>query len=216
MSVKNLHHHMTLFTDDTMDSHRVRICTVEKGVDVKIEVCSKKHAPEELKSLNPYENYPTLVDRDLVLYDSKVVLEYLEERFPHPPLMPVYPVQRARNRLMINRIEIDCYQKLKDLTNSISNKSSNTDSLRSELEDSLYSIDEIFAETPYFLSEDFTLVDCTLAVFLWRLPSVGVHISDKKGMYLCKYQDRVFSRESFKRSLLDSERELNVIADDEG
>lgn len=210
MSVKTLHHHMTLFTDDLMDSHRVRICTVEKGVDIKIEVCSNDNPPEEMSALNPYGNYPTLVDRDLVLYDSKVVLEYLEERFPHPPLMPVYPVQRARNRLMMNRIEIDWYEKYYELKKAISKKSKDVESLRKDLEESLYSIDEIFAETPYFLSEDFTLVDCTLSVFLWRLPSVGVNISDKKGKFLCKYQERVFSRESFKRSLLDSERELNM------
>ena len=114
---------------------------------------------------------------------------------------------------MMNRIEIDWYQKYYELQDAISAKSKKTESLSKDLEESLYSIDEIFAETPYFLSEDFTLVDCTLAVFLWRLPSVGVNISDSKGKYLCKYQERVFSRESFKRSLLDSERELNVSQD---
>jgi stringent starvation protein A len=206
MSLKNLHHHMTLFTDDSMDSHRVRICMVEKGVDAKIEVCSKDNPPEEMASLNPYGDYPTLVDRDLVLYGSKVILEYLEERFPHPPLMPVYPVQRARNRLMINRIEQDWYDKLYAIQSESSQKKANI--LRQELENSLVAIDEIFDETPYFLSEDFTLVDCSLSVFLWRLPRIGVNVSEKKAKALLKYQKRVFSRESFKKSLLDSEREM--------
>lgn len=206
MSLKNLHHHMTLFTDDSIDSHRVRICMVEKGVDAKIEVCSADKPSEQLSALNPYGTFPTLVDRDLVLYGSQVIMEYLEERFPHPPLMPVYPVQRARNRLMINRIEQDWYDKLYSLQAEKNPKKSA--SIKEELEGSLYAIDEIFDETPYFLSEDFTLVDCSLAVFLWRLPRLGITISDKKGVSLLKYQKRVFSRESFKKSLLDSEIEM--------
>ena len=206
MSLKNLHHHMTLFTNDSMDSHRVRICMIEKGVDAKIEVCTDGSHSEQLSSLNPYETYPTLVDRDLVLYDSKVVMEYLEERFPHPPLMPVYPVQRARNRLMMNRIETEWYAKLEAIKNEKNSKKA--EALKEDLENSLYAIDEIFDETPYFLSEDFTLVDCSLAVFLWRLPRLGINISEAKGRALLKYQKRVFSRESFKKSLLDTEREM--------
>ena len=206
MSLKNLHHHMTLFTDDSMDSHRVRICMVEKGVDARIEQSDPKKPSEELRALNPYEGCPTLVDRDLVLYDAKVISEYLEERFPHPPLMPVYPVQRARNRLMINRIEKDWCSKLEQI-NSKSDKKS-VEAMRAELEESLYAIDDIFSETPYFLSEEFTLVDCALSVFLWRLPTIGINISKTKGKFLYSYQERVFSRESFKKSLLETEREM--------
>src|SRR3954463_12437789 len=101
---------MTLFSAPTdLWSHRTRIVLAEKGISIDIFSVEPGKYPEDLLDLNPYHSVPTLVDRDLVLYDSRVIMEYLDERFPHPPLMPVDPVARAQFRLALFRIEHDWY-----------------------------------------------------------------------------------------------------------
>lgn len=199
---------MTFFSDPSSHySHRVRIVLAEKGVTVDLIEADSAHPTEELSELNPYNSLPTLVDRDLVLYESKVMMEYLDERFPHPPLLPVYPVARAESRLLIHRIERDWCA----LVDSILTTRSDNVIKKStkELKEGITAIAPIFAEKPFFMSDEFTLVDCCIAPILWRLPSLGVDIrSSKQTKPLLAYMDALFSRDSFQESLSEQEREM--------
>ncbi len=201
---------MTFYSDSSSHySHRVRIVLAEKGVTVDLIEADSLHPPAELADLNPYNSLPTLVDRDLVLYESKVMMEYLDERFPHPPLLPVYPVARAESRLIIHRMEKDwCV-----LVDSILHSRSDNVVAKSvkELREGIMGIAPIFAEKPYFMSEEFTLVDCCIAPILWRLPALGVDIrSSKQSKPLLAYMDSLFNRESFQESLSEQEREMRL------
>lgn len=201
---------MTFFSDSASHySHRVRIVLAEKGVTVDMVDSDPAHPPAELADLNPYNSLPTLVDRDLVLYESKVMMEYLDERFPHPPLLPVYPVARAESRLFIHRIEKDW----STLVDSILHTRSDNVVKKStkELRESIMGIAPIFAEKPFFMSVEFTLVDCCIAPILWRLPSLGVEIrASKQTKPLQAYMDNLFNRESFQESLTEQEREMRL------
>jgi RNA polymerase-associated protein len=201
---------MTLFSDPCSQySHRVRIVLAEKGVTVDIEDIDSNNVTEEILEANPYGTLPTLVDRDLALYESKVVMEYLDERFPHPPLLPVYPVARAQSRLWIHRIEKDWCTLVDGIIANPDAKK--TDALRKEFKESLISISDIFVEMPYFMSEEFTLVDGCLAAMLWRLPQLGIEIpSTRQTKPLLDYIDRLFERPSFQESLTDLEREIRA------
>ena len=197
---------MTFYSDASDHySHRVRIVLAEKGVAVEIHDVDPDNKPEDLASLNPYNSLPTLVDRDLVLYDANVMMEYLDERFPHPPLLPVYPVARAQSRLWVNRIEKDWADLIKT-TQWGSDK--DAEAARKELTESLMSITPIFTEMPYFMSEDFSLVDCCVAPILWRLPALGIELPEKQCKPLLSYMERLFERESFQASLSEAEREM--------
>jgi RNA polymerase-associated protein len=196
---------MSLYSDsDDIYSHQVRIVLAEKGVNIEIMFAKSGDASEELLAINPYGTVPTLIDRDLVLYEARIIMEYLDERFPHPPLLPVYPVARAETRKMMHRIEQDWYSLLQNIyTNS------DNDGDRDQLRESLSSLEPIFADKPYFLSDEFSLLDCALAPLLWRLPRLGIDISkDLRG--LTAYMNRVFNRESFQASLTDAERQLRA------
>ena len=201
---------MTFFSDSTSHtSHRVRIVLAEKGVTVDLIESDSAHPPSELADLNPYNSLPTLVDRDLVLYESKVMMEYLDERFPHPPLLPVYPVARAESRLFIHRIEKDWC----GLVDSIQHSRSDNvvTKSRKELRESILAISPIFAEKPFFMSDEFTLVDCCIAPILWRLPLLGIEIrSSKQSKPLLAYMDALFERDSFQESLSEQEREMRL------
>jgi RNA polymerase-associated protein len=201
---------MTFFSDNTSQySHRVRIVLAEKGVTVDLIEADAAHPPAELADLNPYNSLPTLVDRDLVLYESKVMMEYLDERFPHPPLLPVYPVARAESRLYIHRIEKDWCSLVDSILHSRSDNV--VKKATKELRESLMGISPIFAEKPFFMSEAFTLVECCLAPILWRLPSLGIDIrSSKQSKPLLAYMDSLFNRDSFQESLTEQEREMRL------
>jgi RNA polymerase-associated protein len=197
---------MTFYSDAADHySHRVRIVLAEKGVAVEIHDIDPDNKPEDLASLNPYNSLPTLVDRELVLYEPNVMMEYLDERFPHPPLLPVYPVARAQSRLWINRIEKDWCGLIETI---LSGKGKDVDKARKELSDSLMAITPIFAEMPYFMSEDFSIVDCCVAPILWRLPVLGIELPEKASKPLMQYMERLFERESFQASLSEAEREM--------
>ncbi|GGW80876.1 stringent starvation protein SspA [Alteromonas halophila] len=198
---------MTLFSD-TIDiySHQVRIVLAEKGVGVEISYTDPSNLPEDLIDLNPYGTVPTLVDRELVLYHSHIIMEYLDERFPHPPLMPVYPVSRGQSRLMMHRIEKDWYA----LAAQIFRGEGNVDAARNELRESLLSLAPVFAEEPYFMNEEFSLVDCYLAPLLWRLPALGIELTGAGSKEVNAYMKRIFSRSAFKASLTDQEREIHT------
>ncbi|MGO2132933.1 MAG: stringent starvation protein SspA [Halomonas sp.] len=198
-----------IFYSDSEDhlSHRVRIVLAEKGVAVDIIEVADENRPKELADINPYNSVPTLYDRDLVLYESKVMMEYLDERFPHPPLLPVYPVARAQSRLWIHRIEYEwCSRMEKILTGT----KKEADKARKELRESLTGISPIFEERPFFMSDEFTLVDCCLAPVLWRLPILGVELSESKAKPVLEYMERIFEREGFQSSLTEFEREMRV------
>ena len=188
-------------------SQRVRLVLAEKGVAVDILDVDPRNMPEDLADLNPYRSLPTLVDRDLVLYESQVIMEYLDERFPHPPLLPVYPVARAQSRLFIYRIQKDWCGSVDTL---VAGKSKDTviDKARKELRESLVSIAPIFSEKSYFMNDDFTLVDCCVAPILWRLPQLGIELPPKHGKPILDYMDRIFDRDAFQASLSEAELDM--------
>lgn len=199
---------MTFYSDGGCHySHRVRIVLAEKGVTVDVVEAGGENKPAELADLNPYNNLPTMLDRDLVLYENKVMMEYLDERFPHPPLLPVYPVARGASRQYIYRIERDWCVLVDAILEAKSDKV--VEKARKELRESLISIAPIFAEKPFFMNEEFTLVDCCMAPILWRLPVLGIEIpSTKQTKPLLSYMDSLFNRESFKESLSEQELEM--------
>ena len=197
---------MTLYSSDTDPyCHMVRIVLAEKGINYEVHDVDLNDTPEDLKDLNPYNEVPTLVDRDLVLYGHEVIMEYLDERFPHPPLMPVDPVSRARNRLMLRRIERDWYT----LSNKIA-RGEDVDNARKELRDSLLTVAPIFEQKKYFMSDDFTVMDCAIAPMLWRLQHYGVELPASASA-LITYAATVFDREAFKESLTEAEKEMLAI-----
>jgi stringent starvation protein A len=196
---------MTLFSDPLCpQSHRTRIVLAEKDITVDVVHIDAHQKPEDLADLNPYNSVPTLVDRDLVLYDARVIMEYIDERFPHPPLMAVDPVSRARSRLALYHIERDWYSLLPDLAATGDKKSA---AARQVLRESLLSSIELFKAKPFFLSDEFSLVDCTIAPILWRLPSFGIELPTEARPIL-RYADRLFARPSFRESLSEQELEL--------
>jgi RNA polymerase-associated protein len=197
---------MTLFSGATDPwSHRTRLVLAEKGINIDFIDVDKGNLPEDLFDLNPYNSIPTLVDRELVLYDSRVIIEYLDERFPHPPLMPVDPVTRAQFRLALYRIERDWYSVVEDILKGGDRKSM----VRAckVLQDSIVSSVEIFTSKRFFLSDEFSLVDCTIAPILWRLPILNVKLPTQAGKIL-EYMDNVFARQSFRDSLTELEEEM--------
>ncbi len=199
---------MTFFSDGSSHySHRVRIVLAEKGVAVDVVNVDPDNKPEELADHNPYNDLPTLVDRDLVLYESDIMMEYLDERFPHPPLLPVYPVARAQSRLMMYRIRKD-WSRLADAIMA-DPESKKSDAYRKELKESLISTAPVFAEMPFFMSDEFTIVDCCVSALLWRLPVMGIVLDDAQAKPILKYMDRMFSRDSFKASLSELEKEMH-------
>ena len=210
MSVVVKHSSMTFYSDGADHySQRVRLVLAEKGVAVEIMDVDPNNKPEDLADLNPYNSLPTLVDRELVLYESKVMMEYLDERFPHPPLLPVYPVARAESRLYIHRIEKDWCSLVDSILHSRSDNV--VKKATKELRESIMGISPIFSEKPFFMSEEFTLVDCCLAPILWRLPSLGIDIrSSKQSKPLLAYMDSLFNRDSFQESLTEQEREMRL------
>ncbi len=196
---------MNLFSSATCpQSHRVRIVMAEKGITVEIIDVDSVQKSEDLIDLNPYNTVPTLVDRELILYDSHTIMEYLDERFPHPPLMPVDPVSRARTRLALFRIEQDWYS----LVTALESKGEKTSSkARKELRDSLTSSAEVFAAKPFFLSDEFTLVDASVAPILWRMMRYKIDLP-RQAKPVLDYAERMFARESFQASLTEAEREM--------
>lgn len=202
---------MTFFSDaQDHYSHRVRIVLAEKGVTVDMINVDPDNKPQELADLNPYNSLPTLVDRDLALYESKVMMEYLDERFPHPPLLPIYPVARAQSRLWMYRLERDWAPLVNIITHS--SDKDEVANARKELKDSLLSIAPIFAEMNFFMSDEFTIVDCCLAPILWRLKIMDIDMPNtRQSQPLLQYMERLFARESFHESLSELEKEMNTL-----
>ena len=199
---------MNLFSGPTcIHSHRTRIVLAEKNINIDIKSVKGPDLPEDLIDVNPYHNLPTLIDRDLVLYDSRVIIEYLDERFPHPPLMPVDPVLRAQFRMALHRIENDWYSLVEDF--STENEAKLATKPEKLLKESILSVIDLFTLKDYFISDAFSLVDCTIAPILWRLTVYGVDLGSDSAS-LEKYMDRVFNRPSFQSSLSELEQEMRL------
>ncbi len=199
---------MTLFSDPQDHySHRVRMVLCEKGVTVDIVDVDLSHKPEELSEINPYGTLPTLLDRDLVLYKSTVIMEYLDERFPHPPLLPVYPVARAQCRLLMHRIELDWSGRV-DVLMAGKGRETAMDKARKELRESVAAIAPVFADRPFFMSEEFTLVDCFVAPILWRLNAMDLKLTSRQLKPMQRYMNDMFERETFQESLTEFEMEM--------
>ncbi len=199
---------MTLFSRAADPwSHRTRLVLAEKGIHVETIDVEEGKLPEDLLDLNPYHSIPTLVDRDLVLYDSRVIIEYLDERFPYPPLMPVDPVARAQFRLALFRIERDWYSLAQQIDDPADRKLGQK--ARKILRDSILATADVFKAKPYFLSDEFSLVDATIAPILWRLKSWGIDLP-LQAQPVVKYGSLVFSRPAFRHSLSEVEQEMRI------
>lgn len=208
MSLATKRSSMTLFSDPRDHySHRVRMVLCEKGVSVDVVSVDPDDRPDELRQINPYNTLPTLLDRDLVLYQSTVIMEYLDERFPHPPLLPVYPVARAQSKLLMHRIEKD-WSSAVDLLMSGSGKDGLVDKTRNELRESIAGIAPIFDDRKFFMNEEFSLVDCCVTPILWRLPAIDISLPEKQTKSMQRYMNDMFSREAFIDSLTESELEM--------
>lgn len=201
---------MTLFSDkNDIYSHQVKIVLAEKGVAYETENIEAGEISEDLLELNPTGSLPTLVDRELVLFNSRIIMEYLDERFPHPPLMPAYPVARAQCRLLMQRIENDWYPlfaKAKDENHP------ECAAARKQLKEELLAVAPVFSQYTYFMSDEFSLVDCYLAPLFWQLQLLGIEFTGAGSKALKGYMNKVFSRDSFAKSLGNSAA-LNIMDD---
>ena len=196
---------MSCFSSPTdPECHRARIVLAEKDITVEIHDVDTDNLPEDLLDLNPYATVPTMVDRDLVLYNARVLIEYLDERFPHPPLMPVDPVSRAKSRLALFRIESDWFTLLPVIESGTEKKK---EQAKKALTESLINSAEVFAAMPYFLSTEFSLLDCSIAPILWRLPYYDIELPGS-ARPITEYMKRVFARPSFQLSLSEQERDM--------
>jgi len=204
-SIANRRSVMVLYSDTISPaSHCVRLVLGEKDINVEINYVEDGERPEALVEINPYNSVLTLIDRDLVLYDEQIIMEYLDERFPHPPLLPVDPVIRAVNRQLRFRVLKDFYSLIDDIESSDSSKVSNA---QKTMKDNLTAIVPAFVHKPYFMSDEYTLVDCCMAPLLWRLPEYGVKLP-ASARPLEQYADRLFERDAFQSSLSEAEMEI--------
>lgn len=199
---------MTLFTGYTdIISHQIRFILAEKGVPCEFEYILPDQISEEVNSLNPYGKVPVLVDKDLIIYFSHVIVEFLDDRFPYPALMPSNPADRAKCRTLFNRIQLEWYSlaKLAELQTPEGERA------RKRLRDEILSIDRAFVSSQYLMEQDFSIADCALGVLLWRLTNLGIDITtsqNAKGLRL--YMNRIFNRDGFMVSLTQQEREMRV------
>ena len=187
---------------DCLHSHRTRLVIKEKEISAELHEIDVSNISEEIKAISPYDDFPTLVDRDLVLQNSRVIIEYLDERFPHPPLLPVDPVARAKFRLALDRIEHQWYPEFdKAYNNGVLDES-----FKENIKSYFLEIVPLISNS-YFMSEDCGLVDCILAPLLWRTRCLGLEINENKKI-IDDYSDRIFDRESFQASLTETEQDM--------
>lgn len=193
---------MTVYSDPSCPfSHRTRIVIHEKNINANIENIIDGQWPEDVAASNPYGSGPTLMDRDLVLFNSNVIIDYFDERFPHPALMPVDPVARAKTRLMRHRIDKDWYSLWQALIDGKPAKA------RKTIQEDLTVLAPIFAESEFFMGNQFSVLDVCLAPLLWRLPMLGIKLpASAKAVDV--YAQRIFARDSFQASLSDLERSM--------
>ena len=196
---------LVLYSDtNSPTNHCVRLTLAEKDIETEVKFIQPDEVSEELGELNPYGTTPTLVDRDLVLYDAQIILEYLDERFPHPPLMPVDPMSRAVNRQLRYRITRDFYAMAEELT---SDNEIAAAGARKSLRSSLAALEPVFVNMSYFMSEEYTLIDCCMAPLLWRLEAYNIRLPSGCRA-LRGYSHTLFERKAFQSSMTEPERDL--------
>ncbi len=199
---------ITLYSGSTcLYSHTSRIVLFEKDVECQVRYVDPKSGAQELAELNPYNETPTLVDRDLVLYGFLIINEYLDERLPHPPLMPVDPVMRGRARLMIMRLKRDWFKVLRDIT--AGEDRGRVNRARQAIRDGLTAISPVFSHQPFMLGEEYSLVDCCMAPLLWRLPVLGIELP-RQAKPVAEYAQRLFERRAFRLGLSEAEKEMQA------
>lgn len=176
----------------------------EKNIIGNIIYFNPSEPPKKVLDINPKGTSPTLFERDLVLYDSRIIMEYLDERFPHPSLHKTDPISRANVRMIIKDIDQDWYKLLDDSINSTKKKSTLA---KKTLKESLISSTPIFQSNTYFMNEEFSLIDCVMAPLLWRLPSIGIDIKTLNTSII-SYANNLFSRSTFQRSLSEEEKKM--------
>ena len=195
---------LTLYTTaDDIQCHRVRLLLAAKGVSYERAMVEPGKPPEDLVDLNPYATTPTLVDRDLTLYDTSVVCEYLDERYPHPPLMPIDPLSRARLRLAAVRIERDWLPEVE----TIRAGGRPADAARKRLREHLLAALPLFRASKFFLNPEMSLLDCLVAPVVWRLPWLGVDLG-REGKPIVDYGERLFHSQGFARSMTEQEKAM--------
>jgi stringent starvation protein A len=194
---------MTLYSGTTDPfSQRCRIVLHEKGMDFQIIDVDLDHKPEDLAVMNPYNQVPVLVERDLVLHESNIINEYIDERFPHPQLMPADPVMRARARLFLHRFEKELFVHIDALEG---NNQKNAEKARGLVRDALLQITPVFAKHKHMLGEDYSMLDVAITPLLWRLDYYGIQMP-KQAAPLMKYAERLFARPAFSEALTSAER----------
>jgi len=197
---------MSLHTDvNSISSHSLRILLRDKDVECDMRYVNTDERREALLELNPYGETPVLIDREMVLYEFYPVVEYLDERFPHPPLLPADPIGRGKARLVIARMNRDW---MIDVDKAIAADEPLSDELKQNIIDGLTALSPLFNHQLYFTGDDYTLVDVMIAPLLWRLKSLGIQLPEKAKPIL-DYADRLFAREQFETSLSQQEMELN-------
>lgn len=197
---------IVLFSDSKCPkSHRVRLVAKEKDIPMEVVEVDVDNLPEDLLELNPYGTLPTLVDRELVLNDPQVMIEYLDERFPHPPLMSVDPISKARARQMLRQIETEWYPLVETIAKSDDEKAVKI--ARRDLQERLIQLIPAFEHKDFFMSNDYSLVDVSMSVLLWRLPSLGIELP-KSAKPITDYEKKVLNREMFMESLSDDEIDM--------
>ena len=197
---------MTLFSSPTCyRCHRTRMVLAEKGIAHDVFNVEQGQLPEDLLDLSPYNSVPTLIDRELVLFETRVINEYLDERFPHPPLMPVDPVSRAKAKIALFRMEYDWYSLVAEIEGADPAQAVRACKMLGE---SLAANAEVFAFKKFYLSDELSLLDCAIAPLLWRLPVYGIKLPHQAEA-IFEYGERIFKTPSFQRSLSAAEKEMN-------
>ncbi len=194
---------MTLYSGTTCPfSQRCRNVLYEKGMDFQIVDVDLHNKPEDLAVMNPYNQVPVLVERDLILYESNIINEYIDDRFPHPQLMPADPVMRARARLFLFRFEHEMFSHVETLEKD---NARNIERARASVRDSLAQIAPVFTKQKFMLGDEFSMLDVAIVPLLWRLDYYGIELP-KQAAPLMKYAERLFSRPAFIDSLTASEK----------
>ncbi|MFZ2161521.1 MAG: glutathione S-transferase N-terminal domain-containing protein [Sideroxyarcus sp.] len=196
---------MTLYSGTTDPySHRCRFVLFEKGMDFQVIDVDVFNKPEDLAVMNPYNTVPVLVERDLILYEANIINEYIDERFPHPQLMPPDPVMRARARLFLHRFENELFCHIQGLESS---NAKVAEKARAAVRENLTQISPVFTKQKYMLGDEFSMLDVAIAPLLWRLDHYGIQL-DKEAAPLMKYAERLFSRPAYIEAMTPAEKAM--------
>ncbi len=186
--------------------HRVRFLLAEKDLDYETIIVDGNNKPPELAEVNPYNSVPTLVDRDITVYEPRIILEYVDERYPHPPMMPPDPIARANFRMAMYHLEHDWYNQVKKLS-SPSKRIANT--AKKVMQEMLVANADTFKANRFFWDEEISILDCSIAPILWRLSSLDIDMPQKNSSPIRQYARRIFNRPAFRKSLTEVEAEID-------